>query len=59
MRNAQTEMHDLPAGTAVALYSTERLGLYGPGVTVVPLALGAAYHYEYLGLRLLLRCARS
>jgi hypothetical protein len=52
--DAQAVVHGLPSRTAVALYSTERLGLNGPGLTVVQLPPGAAYHYEYLGLRLLL-----
>jgi len=53
-RNARAVVRDLSSRTAVALYSTERLGLSGPGVTVQQLPPGAQYHYEYQGLRLLL-----
>jgi hypothetical protein len=56
-RNARAAWHGLASATAVALYSTQRLGLNGPGLRVIPLPPGGAYHYEYLGLRLLL--ARS
>lgn len=53
-RNAQAVVRDLQFRTAVALYSTQRLGLSGPGVTVRQLPPGAQYGYEYEGLRLLL-----
>jgi hypothetical protein len=56
-RDAHAVVRDLPSRTAVALYSADKLGLTGPGVTVLQLPPGAQYHYEYLGLRLLL--ARS
>jgi hypothetical protein len=53
-RDAQTVVRDLPSRTAVALYSTERLGLTGPGLRVQQLPPGAYYHYVYQGLRLLI-----
>jgi hypothetical protein len=52
-RNAQNLVRHLTSRTAVALYSTQRLALSGPGVTVAQLPPGAAYHFEYQGLRLL------
>lgn len=53
-RNAQGVVRDLASRTAVVLYSTQRLALSGPGITVQQLAPGALYHYEYQGLRLLI-----
>jgi hypothetical protein len=55
--NAQAFVRDLPSRTAVVVYSTQRLALSGPGVTVQRLQPGAFYHYEYQGFRLLI--ARS
>ncbi len=52
-RAAQAFVHHLPAGTAVVVYSVERLALSGPGVTVQQLGPGFLYHYEYQGFRLL------
>jgi hypothetical protein len=53
-RNAQALVRDLSSRTAVVVYSTQRLALYGPGVTDQPLVPGQLYHYEYQGLRLLI-----
>jgi hypothetical protein len=53
-RNAQDFVRKLPSGTAVAVYSVQRLALKGPGVTAQQLPPGALYHYEYEGLRLLI-----
>jgi hypothetical protein len=52
-RDARAVVRYLPWGTAVVVYSTERLALSGPGVTAQQLPSGALYHYEYQGLRLL------
>ncbi len=54
---AQQVVRKLPGGRAVAVYSTQRLALSGPGVTVHDLGTAFRYPYEYEGLRLLL--ARS
>ena len=51
---ARALVRDLPSRTSVVVYSTERLALSGPGVTVDPLAPGFHYRFEYQGLRLLL-----
>lgn len=53
VQNARTVVRYLPWGTAVVVYSAQRLALYGPGVTAQQLPPGALYHYEYQGLRLL------
>lgn len=53
IQNARAVVRYLPSGTAVVVYSTQRLALYGPGVTAQQLPPGALYHYEYQGLRLL------
>jgi hypothetical protein len=50
---AQQLVHDLPARTAVAVYSSQPLALAGPGVTVQHLPAGFEYRYRYVGLRLL------
>jgi len=55
IRNAQAFVRNLPSGTAVVVYSVQRLAMGGaPGVISQPLGPGALYHYEYQGLRLLL-----
>jgi len=55
IRNAQAFVRDLPSGTAVVVYSAQRLAMAGsPGVTVQQLLPGSLYHYEYQGFRLLL-----
>ena len=54
---AQEVVRDLPARTAVVVYSVQPLALSGPGVTVQRLPATFRYHYRYQGLRLLL--ARS
>jgi hypothetical protein len=54
IRDAQTFVRNLPSRTAVVVYSTQRLALSGPGVTVQQLRPGALYHYEYQGFRLLI-----
>ena len=46
-------VQDLPGYTEVAIYSTQRLALSGPGVTVQHLNGPYQYHYRYEGLRLL------
>lgn len=51
--DAQAFVRNLPSGTAVVLYSSQRLALSGPGVTVLQLQPGFLYHYEYAGFRLL------
>jgi hypothetical protein len=51
---ARTLVRNLPSGTSVVVYSTERLTLSGPGVSVNPLAPSFHYRFEYQGLRLLL-----
>ncbi len=43
----------LPAQTAAALYSADRLALAGPGLTVQKLPSGYKYQYRYEGLRVL------
>lgn len=53
-RAAESLVRDLPARTAVVIYSTQRLALSGPGVSVQSLAPGLPYHFRYTGLRLLL-----
>jgi hypothetical protein len=53
-RAAENFVQNLPTQTAVAIYSTQRLDLSGPGVSVQSLPAGSPYHYRYLGLRLLL-----
>ena len=53
-RAAMSLVRDLPARTAVAIYSTQRLDLSGPGISVQTLPPGSPYHYRYTGLRLLL-----
>jgi hypothetical protein len=50
---AQNFVRNLPSGTAVVVYSVQRLALSGPGVTVHQLQPEFLYHYEYQGLRLL------
>jgi hypothetical protein len=57
IRAAQNVVRGLPAGTAAAVYSTQRLALSGPGVTVEDLGTAFRYQYQYEGLRLLM--ARS
>jgi hypothetical protein len=54
VRAAQNVVRGLPAGTAVAVYSTQRLALSGPGVTVQDLGTAFRYQYQYEGLRLLM-----
>jgi hypothetical protein len=55
IRDARAFVRDLPSGTAVVVYSAQRLAMAGsPGVTAQALGPGALYHYEYQGLRLLL-----
>lgn len=51
---AETFVQNLQTQTAVAIYSTQRLDLSGPGVIVQLLPAGSPYHYRYTGLRLLL-----
>ena len=54
IRAAQQLVRGLPGRTAVAVYSTQRLALSGPGVTVQDLGAAFRYQYEYEGLRLLI-----
>jgi hypothetical protein len=51
---AEKIVSDLPARTAVVVYSTRPLALSGPGLTVQRLPATYRYHYRYQGLRLLL-----
>ena len=51
---AQSFVRHLPSGTAVVVYSIQRLALSGPGVMVQQLPAGFLYHYRYTGLRLLI-----
>jgi len=51
---ARNVVRDLPARTAVVVYSAQPLALSGPGVTVQPLPANYRYHYRYQGLRLLI-----
>ncbi len=53
IQHAQAFVRNLPSGTAVAVFSVQRLALVGPDVTSQQLPPGALYHYEYQGLRLL------
>jgi hypothetical protein len=50
---AQSIGRGLPAATAVAVYSIQRLSLSGPGVSVQSLSAEFRYRYRYIGLRLL------
>jgi len=54
IRAARDVVRGLPARTAVAVYSIQRLALSGPGVTVQNLGGTFRYHYCYEGLRLLI-----
>ena len=54
IRAAQQLVRGLPGRTAVAVYSTQRLALSGPGVTVQDLGAAFRYRYEYQGLHLLI-----
>jgi hypothetical protein len=54
IQTAKTDVQDLSTRTAVAVYSTDRLALAGPGVTINLLPAAYHYHYVYRGLRLLL-----
>jgi hypothetical protein len=51
---ARQGVRNLPARTAVTVYSTGRLAMDGPGLNVQQLPAGYLYHYRYTGLRLLL-----
>ena len=51
---AENLVSNLPTRTRVVIYSTQRLALSGPGVSVQPLPPGLPYRYRYTGLRLLL-----
>lgn len=51
---AQDLVRNLPAHTAVVIYSSQQLALSGPGVSLQHLPPGSPYHYRYTGLRLLL-----
>jgi hypothetical protein len=50
---AEQVVRDLPARTAVALYTVHPLALSGPGVKFRHLPAGSLYRYRYEGLRLL------
>jgi hypothetical protein len=56
-RDAQALVRKLPSRASVVVYSTQRLALSGPGVSVQQLPAGFYYHFEYEGFRLLM--ARS
>lgn len=47
--------HQLQDQPGVTVYSTERLALNGPGITIAEIPQPAKYHYQYTGLRLLIR----
>lgn len=51
---ARRLVRNLPSRASVVVYSTERLALSGPGVTVQALPAGFHYRFEYQGFRLLL-----
>jgi len=53
IQEAEQVAGDLPARTAVAVYTIQPLALDGPGVTVQRLGAGFLYHYRYEGLVLL------
>lgn len=53
-RAAENLVRNLSTRTRVVIYSTQRLALSGPGLSVQPLPPGSPYHYRYTGLRLLL-----
>jgi hypothetical protein len=56
MRFATDIAAQLSARPGVVIYSTERIALNGPGIDVGEIAQpGAKYHYQYTGLRLLVR----
>jgi len=47
---------DLPNHSAIVLYSAERIAIGGPGVQVAEIGQsGSKYHYQYSGIRLLVR----
>ena len=49
---------DLPNRSAIVIYSTERIAIAGAGVNVDEIGQpGSKYHYQYSGLRLLVRSA--
>jgi hypothetical protein len=54
IRAARTLVRNLPSRASVVVYSTERLALSGPGVSVQALPPGFHYRFEYQGFRLLL-----
>jgi hypothetical protein len=51
--------NNLSLRPAVTIFSTERLGLEGPGVDSGVLAAGERYRFRYTGLRMLLRTGGS
>jgi len=55
-RVATNTAAQLPNRSGVVVYSTERIALNGPGIDVREIALpDTKYHYQYTGLRLLVR----
>jgi hypothetical protein len=53
-QDAQAFVRDLPQRTSVVVYSTQRLALSGPGLSVQQLPPEYYYRFEYQGLRLLI-----
>jgi hypothetical protein len=53
MSAAENLTRHLASRTAVTVYTTQPLALYGPGVYIHTLPRGSLYHYRYGGLRLL------
>ncbi len=55
-RLATTTAAQLPNRPSIVVYSTERIALNGPGIDVSEITLpDTKYHYQYNGLRLLVR----
>jgi hypothetical protein len=55
-RLATDMVTQLPTRPGVAIYSTERIALHGPGIMVAEITQpGTKYRYQYTGLRLLAR----
>lgn len=55
-RRATNAVAQLSTRPGIVIYSTERIALNGPGIDVREIAQsGAKYHYQYTGLRLLVR----
>ena len=53
-QDARALVRNLPSRASVVVYSSQRLALSGPGLTVQQLPGGFYYHFEYEGFRLLI-----